>query len=342
MKSSFYTSEAQFNNEMRNIKTPIFVCHTDKLVKEGDYVLFDYYGNKYIAQKSKKEISILENKCLHRNFPLKSNETGNEKLICPYHGWYYNYDGKLIGIPKKDCFKAIPKKKNLKKLVPEICGKFLFASNNKGDLKNHLGSFYNSLKNITLNTENCEFEKKIDYDANWKLCVENSIDEYHIVKVHPTNAGFFGFMKNYKYFDEKKNLILFSSTDKNRNLSYDKFKKNCNKNIFDYEGYKIFYVYPNLFLHIYFDYFYYTNFLMLSPNKTINRLAVFSFKDNKKSKKHLNKFINNYFLPSVYEDKKIIEDFHNHYSSNKKFTIKEYLSEYEQRIKNFRKNLINE
>ena len=339
MKSDQYFSEKIFYQEQKKIKSPIFVCDTRSLKNEGDFVVFDFYGEQYVAQRGKEKISIFENKCLHRNFPLKSKESGNEKLICPYHGWFYNYEGKLIGIPKKECFEQKIKSKYLKRKIPETCGKFLFASNKIGDLKKSLGKLYSVVEFITNNIEKSSFNKKIDYASNWKLCVENSLDEYHIVQVHPTNAGNFGFMKNFKYYKEKKNLILFSSTEKSHNLSLKYFISKIKNQIIDLDGYKIIYIYPNLFLHIYLDMFYYTNFLALKPGKTINRLEVFKIKQKIVSNEKVNKFIDNYFLPSVYEDKKIVEDQFNFYLKNKIFNLNEHFSIFEKRINSFRKNI---
>ena len=85
--------------------------------------------------------------------------------------------------------------------------------------------------------------------------------------------------------------------------------------------------------------FYYTNFLALKPGKTINRMEVFKIKQKIASNEKVNKFIDNYFLPSVYEDKKIVEDQFNFYLKNKIFNLKEHFSIFEKRINSFRKNI---
>ena len=339
MRTDQYFSEKIFLNEQNKNKSPVFVCEISKLKNEGDFVVFDFYGEQYVAQKGKEKISIFENKCLHRNFPLKSKDSGNEKVICPYHGWFYNYEGKLIGVPKKDCFEKKIETVFLKRKIPEICGNLLFASIKKGDLKNHLGKLYFIIETITKNINQSNYNEKINYQTNWKLCVENSLDEYHIVKVHPTNAGYFGFMKYFKYYKEKKNLILFSSTEKEDDLSLNNFIKKLKNKKIEKKGYKIFFIYPNLFLHIYFGMFYYTNFLPIKPDKTINKVEVFTLKQNNIPDEKVKKFINNYFLPSIYEDKKIVEDQLNFYQKNKIFKIKEHFSIFERRIKTFRKNI---
>jgi len=340
--SPYYRSKKIFNSETNKLKLkhPVFVTSLFNLKNEGDYVLFHFYGEEYIASKSKKKISIFRNRCLHRSFPLKKNRNGNEKIICPYHGWFYNYEGKLIGIPKKNCFKILPKNKNLDQLVPEICGKFLFASYKKGNLKKSLGKLFKVIEKISNNINKLEFSDAIECNANWKLCVENTLDEYHIVKVHPTNAGYYGFMKNYKYFEEGKNSILFSSENLKDNLDYKEFCKNTLDDKIDYSGYKIFNLFPGTSLAIYFGLLYFTNFNIVSINKTINTIEVFSNKSNKVSDLYVKKFVDTFFKKSVYEDKEIVERYQEMLDKNTSYKFSEYFSVYEERIKKFRKYLI--
>jgi phenylpropionate dioxygenase-like ring-hydroxylating dioxygenase large terminal subunit len=335
--SSFYNSKKITKLKLRH---PVFVTDLSKLENEGDYVVFNFYGEEYIACKSKSKISIFQNRCLHRAFPLKENKSGNDKIICPYHGWFYNYEGKLIGIPQKDCFKNLPKNKFLKMIYPEICGKFLFASFKKGNLKKSLGKLFDVVEKISNNINKSEYSEIIEYKANWKLCVENSLDEYHIVKVHPTNAGYFGYMKNFKYFEERKNLILFSSENLNDPLNYKKFCKKILNGEIDHSGYKIFNIFPSFALILYFNFLFFTNFHIVSEEKTINNVEVYSLKDKKVSDIYIKKFVNNFLTKLVYEDKNIIERYQKALNQDKFYKFKEYFSVFEERIKKFRKALI--
>ena len=46
------------------------------------------------------EINVLENRCAHRAMRFCQERTGKVKtLVCPYHQWNYNHDGKLLGVP---------------------------------------------------------------------------------------------------------------------------------------------------------------------------------------------------------------------------------------------------
>ena len=46
------------------------------------------------------EINVLENRCAHRAMRFCQERSGKVKtLVCPYHQWNYNHDGKLLGVP---------------------------------------------------------------------------------------------------------------------------------------------------------------------------------------------------------------------------------------------------
>ena len=46
------------------------------------------------------DINVLENRCAHRAMRFCQEKFGKVKtLVCPYHQWNYNYDGKLLGVP---------------------------------------------------------------------------------------------------------------------------------------------------------------------------------------------------------------------------------------------------
>jgi phenylpropionate dioxygenase-like ring-hydroxylating dioxygenase large terminal subunit len=45
------------------------------------------------------KIGALEDRCAHRNAPLSQGRVCGERLQCPYHGWQYDTDGKLVDVP---------------------------------------------------------------------------------------------------------------------------------------------------------------------------------------------------------------------------------------------------
>ena len=62
--SPYYRSKKIFNSETNKLKLkhPVFVTSLFNLKNEGDYVLFHFYGEEYIASKSKKKIEMVMKK----------------------------------------------------------------------------------------------------------------------------------------------------------------------------------------------------------------------------------------------------------------------------------------
>ena len=53
-------------------------------------------------------------------------------------------------------------------------------------MRNFLGSDYNNLEFLSNKIKSLASSSKWIWNSNWKLCIENSIDEYHAVFVHQT------------------------------------------------------------------------------------------------------------------------------------------------------------
>ena len=96
----------------------------------------------------------------------------------------------LFDIPMKDSLFKITnedlKRLTLKEFNIDICGEFIFLNiESKKTLKQYLGKYYKELKNISINLGSEIKTNIFHYNANWKVCIENTIDEYHVASVHP-------------------------------------------------------------------------------------------------------------------------------------------------------------
>lgn len=48
------------------------------------------------------ELTALQNRCLHRSFPLSESAVKGDNLVCGYHGMEYRPDGSIVRIPCQD------------------------------------------------------------------------------------------------------------------------------------------------------------------------------------------------------------------------------------------------
>lgn len=68
------------------------------------------------------ELTALQNRCLHRSFPLSESKLDGDNIVCGYHGIRYNPEGEIVKIP---CQTRCPDKKLRKYPVVEM-GPFVF------------------------------------------------------------------------------------------------------------------------------------------------------------------------------------------------------------------------
>ena len=186
-----------FADEMQNVfmNTWVYVGHESEIENPGDFKR-TYMGleDVVIVRTKNMAIKVLVNLCRHRGVTLCQKDTGNIKnFFCAYHGWIYDLDGNLKGLPGEEAF---PSNFNAQEYglvgarVDTYRG-FVFATFNPNapSLMEHLGTaakFIDYFVDLSP-TGRIKLDKgvtKTSYPANWKHQVENSMDGYHPLLVH--------------------------------------------------------------------------------------------------------------------------------------------------------------
>ncbi len=127
-----YTDPENHAREVERVIRPSWqiVCHESDLAQPGDYRTLDYIGESVIAVRGEDgAIRAFANVCRHRAMRLVEGPAGcAKKLMCPYHAWAYETDGRLTGVPMKADYPALKLEEN--GLVPvalEIWHGFVFV-----------------------------------------------------------------------------------------------------------------------------------------------------------------------------------------------------------------------
>jgi len=101
-----YTDADLFNREKLELfrDYPQFVGPSCLLPEAGDYFAFDDTGIPIlIVRQDDGSLRAFVNICSHRGAPLNECEHGKARkgrmFSCPYHGWSYDLEGNLIGVP---------------------------------------------------------------------------------------------------------------------------------------------------------------------------------------------------------------------------------------------------
>ncbi len=138
------------------------------------------------------KVSVVEDRCCHRNVQLSLGYVQGENIKCGYHGWEYNCEGKCVLIPSLPDDERIPPAARVKKYSTEIRYRSVWVwigDENKKDL---------SL--IPPMPEMDDYPMVYNYhviNADLQLVAESLFDAYHINHVHRDSIkGMMGALKS--------------------------------------------------------------------------------------------------------------------------------------------------
>ncbi len=190
---SAYTSQAHFEQEMREVfrRHWVFAGFKSALAQPNDFVTLSVGGLPVVVQNFAGELGAFLNVCAHRRATLQTQECGNRKLICPYHGWTYDASGAPAGIPDNARSFQIHAESagphRLKRYALEACGNFLFVrvASEGPSLREFLGAQWDVLEHLSQLMTQPLASRKMPWKTNWKIGVESVLEIYHVAQVHP-------------------------------------------------------------------------------------------------------------------------------------------------------------
>jgi phenylpropionate dioxygenase-like ring-hydroxylating dioxygenase large terminal subunit len=192
-----FSDDGIYHLEMERIfgRCWLFLGHESMIPKPGDYFT-NYMGEDpvIVCRDSRAEVRVFLNTCRHRGATVCLYDRGNAiTFTCSYHGWSYNVDGQLVGVPFADdaYFGTLEKEKWGLHEVPQVTvyGGLIFGCWDAAapPLTDYLGDLRWYLDNILL-AEELEVIPQIARNriaTNWKFPCDNFAgDHYHNVYTH--------------------------------------------------------------------------------------------------------------------------------------------------------------
>jgi len=98
-----YISPDIFEQELERVfgRAWLFVGHESQIPKPGDFVVSRMGVEEVLLTRDRKnQIHVFLNTCRHRGMKVCRYDDGNALVFtCPFHGWSYDTDGRLVGVP---------------------------------------------------------------------------------------------------------------------------------------------------------------------------------------------------------------------------------------------------
>jgi len=190
-----YTSEAFYQREVEQIflKQWNFAGRLDEIPDSGDYMLLDFCGESVIVIRGKDDVvRAFANVCRHRSARLLEGRGRCRTIVCPYHSWVYDLDGTLLRMKGMEQTAGFdPAENGLIPLQVESWAGFLFVSfaNDVMPLEEHLGDMTEQYASYRFADMLCVRRRSYDLKCNWKLYIENAMEDYHTATVHKDSIG---------------------------------------------------------------------------------------------------------------------------------------------------------
>ena len=190
-----YTSDDFYRREVARIQLTSWhlVGRVDEIPNAGDYRVFDLCGQSAIVIRGDDGVvRAFANTCRHRGTRLLDEHGNCHVISCPYHAWSFRHDGRLLACHGMEKTLGFSKQDN--GLFPVRLGTwagFIFVcfADDSVDLDAWLGDMPTVFASYRFENFKLVRRKHYDLACNWKLYIENAMEDYHTPTVHRSSIG---------------------------------------------------------------------------------------------------------------------------------------------------------
>ena len=192
--SAVYTDLDQMRAEQAKVfdRLPYVAAFSSELAEPAAFVSRYAAGTPVLlSRQADGAVRAFLNSCRHRGTELVWGETGGcaRRFTCPYHGWTYGTDGRLLGLTTNDGFPDLDR--DAHGLIEVACAErhgMIFVARRPGvtiDLDPFLGPLDAEFEAMELGQYVVERRDEITLEANWKLVMDGFMENYHVRFLHP-------------------------------------------------------------------------------------------------------------------------------------------------------------
>jgi choline monooxygenase len=194
--SSWYTAPEILAREGETVfrRSWQYACPADRVATAGSYVRVDVLGDSYLVIRDAQGVlRALSNVCRHHAAQLVEGAGCVERLVCPYHGWTYDLDGRLRSAPGMGAQKDFDRKRfSLPQVPVEVWGPlvFLHPGTPAQPVADELAPLAAMLEDFGMRGLRHVHRRRYPIQCNWKVFADNYLDGgYHVAHLHKGLAG---------------------------------------------------------------------------------------------------------------------------------------------------------
>ncbi|MEP1469476.1 MAG: aromatic ring-hydroxylating dioxygenase subunit alpha [Halieaceae bacterium] len=252
-----------------------FVGPSCMIPEPGDYFAFDDTGVPILIVRNEAGVlNAFVNICSHRGAPLNECESGKAKkgrmFSCPYHGWSYDLEGALIGVPfGKEGFDSIDRDTlGLKKLQVEEKDGMIFVMPNpekRFDIDEVTGGIGERLSGFGFEDHYYLGSKQVFTNFSWKLNMDTFHEYYHFEFLHPNTIAQMAHTNLATYHQYGRNHSMGSaalSIKELRGVPHEQWNPRAHSSYVNY-------IFPNTVIFVVEDHFQTWRVYPISPDRSV-------------------------------------------------------------------------
>ena len=186
-----YTRQSRYEQEIALLRQrPVVFCPSAAIPDAGSYISRTAAGTPLLVVRDNDlQVRAFINACRHRGMKVASGEGCTRTFSCPYHGWTYNLNGSLRGVPGEDAFPDLGKETSvLREVFATEKGGLVYVQQEGEPRLETLDTaldFFESSQSFFYKSDTVD-------EANWKLLTETLLEGYHIKSLHRESFYPFG------------------------------------------------------------------------------------------------------------------------------------------------------
>jgi len=193
-----YTDPAFLELEAAHLwrKSWLYACHMDELPERGSFMLWKKTGSPILIVRGKDDVvRAFYNTCRHRGGPLVKTACGKvDGLVCGYHGWTYDLEGRLVNLRDKRDFPGLDL--TSRPLIGVRCERFhnwIFINEDPAaqPLLEHVQPFPAYFSQFDPDCWRLVVKESFDVACNVKVLLDAFLEVYHLKSIHQNTVDRF-------------------------------------------------------------------------------------------------------------------------------------------------------